>query len=153
MTPSVATPAAAESGYVLEALVFPVQAVKARQSEADSDTIDVSWGWDWRWNDHDRFEVALLFGAAALRSRPEEIQVSVTATFRVVGEMQTVPIAKFAHTHAPALIFPYIRQVLDELTTRSPYGRILLPPTNMLALMASFEADEATGAQQERPTA
>lgn len=79
------------------------------------------------------------------------MQVSVNAVFRVVGDVLTVPVHQFAHGHAPALIFPYIRQVVDELTSRSPYGRVLLPPTNVVALMASFDPADASGSKSQRP--
>lgn len=153
MTPATVTPAreAVDSGYVLEGLVFPIQVVSAAADDEAAESTEVSWGWDWRWNDRDHFEVGLLFGASASRVRPETIQVAVTASFRIVGEVQSVAIGAFAHVHAPALIFPYIRQVVDELTSRSPHGRLLLPPTNVVALMAGFDAAEATGAGQERP--
>jgi preprotein translocase subunit SecB len=142
-----------ESGYVLEALFFPVQQLSPATHPTDRDVNDVSWGWDWRWNDHDHFEVGLLFGAHANDARPEKLEVAATAVFRVVGESQTVPVVAFAYAHAPALLFPYVRQVVDELTSRSPHGRVLLPPTNVLALMANFVATEAVGAKQERPAA
>ena len=142
------TPSTIESGYVIESLVFPMQVVSVAAPGEDA---DVQWGWDWRWIAHDRFEVGLLFGAPALEGRPERIEVAVSATIRVVGESQTVPVIAFAYSHAPALLFPYVRQVVDELTSRSPHGRVLLPPTNVLALMSKFDASESTGAKQERP--
>ena len=145
------TPSAIDSGYVIEALYFPVQ--QLTPAEADSESGEIAWGWDWRWNSHHHFEVGLLFGAPAGSSRPERMEVAATAIFRVVGESQTVPVPSFAYAHAPALLFPYIRQVVDELTSRSPFGRIVLPPTNVLALMTKFNAEEATGVRQPRPTA
>ncbi len=79
------------------------------------------------------------------------MEVAVAGVFRVVGDAQTVPVQVFAYAHGPALLFPYIRQVVDDLTSRSPYGRLLLPPTNVAALMTTFDAGEATGAKQPRP--
>jgi hypothetical protein len=145
------SPANTESGYVLESLTFPVQVLMPAVPEFA--IRNPEWGWDWRWKDHDHFEVGLLFSGPPLDTRPERMQVSVNAVFRVVGDVQTVPIAQFAHGHAPALIFPYIRQVVDELTSRSPYGRVLLPPTNIVALMASFDVAEASGNKRQRPLA
>ncbi|MDB4914684.1 MAG: hypothetical protein JWM95_2328 [Gemmatimonadetes bacterium] len=143
------SPANTESGYVLESLTFPVQVLTG--AVPDPDVENAEWGWDWQWKDHDHFEVGLILSAPPIDARPEKVQVSVNAVFRIVGEVQTVPIAQFAHGHAPALIFPYIRQIVDELTSRSPYGRVLLPPTNIVALMTSFAAGEASGAKVERP--
>jgi len=138
-----------ETGYVLEALHFPIQLLTVASPEGDSR--DAEWGWDWRWKDHDHFEVGFLFSALPADARPEKLQVSANAIFRVVGDNQTVPIATFAHGHAPALLFPYIRQVVDELTSRSPYGRLLLPPMNIIALMGSFDPDDASGSKSGRP--
>jgi preprotein translocase subunit SecB len=143
------SPANNESGYVFESITFPVQMlIGAAPDAADQNP---KWGWDWRWKDHDHFEVGLLFAAPPQDARPEQVQVSVNAVFRVVGDDQAVPVAQFAHRHAPALIFPYIRQVVDELTSRSPYGRVLLPPTNIVALMANFDVAEASGNKRQRP--
>ena len=142
------TPSTIDSGYVIESLVFPVQVLSAASPGEDT---DVQWGWDWRWIANDRFEVGLLFGTPARDARPERIEVAVSATIRVVGESQTVPVNAFAYLHAPALLFPYVRQVVDELSSRSPHGRVLLPPTNVVALMSKFDANESTGANQERP--
>ncbi|MEO7455337.1 MAG: protein-export chaperone SecB [Gemmatimonadaceae bacterium] len=143
------SPANTESGYILESLTFPVQVLVAAVPDPTAENAE--WGWDWQWKDRDHFEVGLLFVGPPLDARPEKVQVSVNAVFRVVGDVQTVPIEQFAHGHAPALIFPYIRQVVDELTSRSPYGRVLLPPTNIVALMASFDAAEASGSRSPRP--
>ncbi len=144
-------PVAIESGYIIEALFFPVQSLSPTPPDANAADNVVGWGWDWRWRDHHHFEVGLLFGAPSVESRPERLDVAVTAVFRVSGETQTVPVQAFAYAHAPALLFPYLRQVVDELTSRSPFGRVLLPPTNVVALMATFDAVEATGAKQLRP--
>lgn len=142
-----------ESGYVLESVFFPVQQLVTAPADSADSASDVRWGWDWRWNDHERFEVGLLLGAPSTEARPERLEVAASAAFRVVGEAQTVSVEAFAHSHAPALLFPYIRQVVDDLTSRSPLGRVLLPPTNVLALMQKFSADEATGVKKGRPGA
>jgi preprotein translocase subunit SecB len=144
-------PESIESGYVLEALYFPLQQIGPDHAEDEGEHTDIAWGWDWRWNDADRFEVGLMLGIPPTTSRPEKLEVAATAVFRVVGVAQTVQPTEFAHTHAPAVLFPYVRQVVDELTSRSPYGRVLLPPTNVVALMGNFEPAESTGAKQRRP--
>lgn len=136
-----------ESGYVLEALFFPLQQLVPVHDGEAGENPDISWGWDWRWNDADHFEVGLMLGIPSSAARPEKLEVAATAVFRVVGSAQTVMTTTFAHTHAPALLFPYVRQVVDELTSRSPFGRVLLPPTNIMALMANFDPGEATGAK------
>ena len=69
---------AVDSGYVIEALYFPVQ--QLTPAEAGAERGEISRGWDWRWNDHDHFEVGLLFGAPAGNSRPERMEVAATAS-------------------------------------------------------------------------
>lgn len=140
-----------ESGYVLEALFFPLQQLVPIPADATLEQSDISWGWDWRWNDADHFEVGLMLGMPPTANRPEKLEVAATAVFRVVGQSQTVKASNFAHVHAPALLFPYVRQVVDDLTSRSPYGRVLLPPTNVVALMVNFDPAEATGVKESRP--
>ena len=141
--------ASIDSGYILESLTFPLQSLRADAPERERQAPE--WGWDWRWKDRDHFEVGLLFSGPSIDARPEKIEVSVNAVFRVVGEVQTVPVAEFAHGPAVALLFPYLRQVVDDLTSRSPFGRILLPPTNIVALMANFDSSQSSGSRQSRP--
>ena len=141
--------ASIDSGYILESLTFPLQSLRADAPERERQAPE--WGWDWRWKDRDHFEVGLLFSGPSIDARPVKIEVCVNAVFRVVGEVQTVPVAEFAHGPAVALLFPYLRQVVDDLTSRSPFGRILLPPTNIVALMANFDSSQSSGSRQSRP--
>ena len=143
------TNASIDSGFLLESLTFPLQSLAA--AAPDPDDKQPEWGWDWRWKDHDHFEVGLLFSGPPFDARPEKIEVGVNAVFKIVGEVQTVSVPEFAHGPAVALLFPYVRQVLDELTSRSPFGRVLLPPTNIVALMSNFDLAESAGAKQHRP--
>lgn len=140
-----------ETGYLLESVTFPVQSAVAEESTADDPGDDFRWGWDWRWLDRNRFEVGIIFGLDPVASRPQRVEVAVAGRFVVRGEAQTVPPETFAHSHAPALLFPYLRQVVDELTARGPCSRILLPPTNIAALMQSVPAETGTGVRQGRP--
>ncbi len=138
-----------DSGYVLESLNFPLQSLRATAPEAHEQAPE--WGWDWRWKDRDHFEVGVVFSGPSIDARPEKIEVAVNAVFRIVGEIQTVPVGDFAHGPAVALLFPYLRQVVDDLTSRSPFGRVLLPPANTVALMSKFDASQARGSLQSRP--
>jgi hypothetical protein len=138
-----------DSGYVLESLNFPLQSIRGAAPEAGAQAAE--WGWDWRWKDRDHFEVGIAFSGPPISARPEKIEVAVNAVFLIVGEIQTVPVGDFAHGPAVALLFPYLRQVVDDLTSRSPFGRVLLPPTNTLALMSKFDASQARGSRQSRP--
>jgi preprotein translocase subunit SecB len=140
-----------QTGYSLESVVFPVQRLATVQAQSVTEEHEVGWGWDWRWIDSEHFEVALMLHVAPSQGRMEELEVAAAALFRLHGDAQTVEVEKFAHSNAPALLFPYIRQVVDALTSRGPFGRVLMSPTNMVALMERFPLEDATGHTQSRP--
>ncbi len=57
--------------------------------------------------------------------------------FQVVGEQQGVDTQTFARRHAPAILFPFLRETLAALTARGLCGPLLLQPINLYALADS----------------
>lgn len=143
------------SGFVLERIVFTKQHYEIVAGDQLDDETDagLSWGWDWQWTSHDRFEVAITLHLEPTPARPEEVEVALLGTFKVDGDSQTLPLVAFTHDNAPAILFPYARQAIDELTARGPFGRLLLPPMNVLQIMSEFPPESAQGAKQPPPAA
>jgi preprotein translocase subunit SecB len=140
-----------ESGFLLERVVFPLQLCQAGVPVEQVDPSPFAWGWDWRWISADRFEVAIAVRIPPSSARPENVSVAVSGEFRIAGSPQTVALEQFVHGHAPAILFPYARQAIDDLTSRGQFGRFLLPPVNVTHLMTSIPAAQAGGARQIRP--
>ena len=75
---------------------------------------------------------------------PEEsklfkLEVSVFGLFE---EMPNSPltIRQFAEIQAPALLFPYLREAVTTITSKSPIGPVILPPINVSALLKTGDA-------------
>lgn len=106
------------------------------------------FGWDWRMLSDGHFEVTLQFGLDPSVRRPEEIRVTLSGRFSPVGETQEVPIESFVRFHAPAILMPFVREVVSGLTSRGFFGALLLPPINVQSLMERQDVGETTAAKQ-----
>lgn len=145
------TPADASSKYLLAALFFPVQSCRFAAPASDAEEGEFQWGWDWQWVDHEHFEVAVIVKIGATAARPYDLEVAVTGRFKPVGDYPPVTVPDFAHHNGPAILFPYVRQAIDDLTSRAHTSRLLLPPINVQLMMADVDPAAARGASQARP--
>jgi preprotein translocase subunit SecB len=94
------------------------------------------------------FEVTLQFGLDPSVRRPEEIRVTLSGRFAPTGESQEVPIESFVRFHAPAILMPFVREIVTGLTSRGFFGALLLPPINVQSLMERQDVNEATATKQ-----
>ncbi len=70
----------------------------------------------------------------------ESQQVVYDATIKYLGIFQedgetNLPLNDFMAVHAPAHIYPYVREYLSSLSMRSGMPMIVLPPLNIAALL------------------
>lgn len=73
------------------------------------------------------------------------LTAAVEGQFSVEDENPTsVPVASFAKTQAPAILFPYVRHAIASVTSGSRFGQLLLPPINIVALVSGIEAAGGT---------
>jgi preprotein translocase subunit SecB len=143
-----------ETGFVLEKVAFPKQSYAAVPvGEGLPKDQPMKWGWDWRWLAHDRFEVAVTLRVEPSSTRPETVEVTALGVFRLQGQAQTVDLKSFAYGNAPAILFPYVRQAIYDLTGRGLSGPQLLRPMNVAVLMKMVPEDKAQGVAQKRPPA
>lgn len=149
MTNALAAPA---TGFLLE----QVSTIRQSCEVVDTSKIEltaeagVDFGWDWRWLDVSRFEVALTLTVKATTARPEVILVTLIGRFAMQGTPDKVAPQQFAHGHAPAILFPFLRQVVATLTAMSPFGAHLLPPLNVAEIMKQFDPSRAVAANQQQ---
>lgn len=68
------------------------------------------------------------------RVKPYDIQLSVAAEFSVRGATEE-QFSFFLKNNAPAIVFPYIRQLTDQMTADGRYGRVRLDPVNLQGLL------------------
>jgi preprotein translocase subunit SecB len=96
-----------------------------------------------------QFEVTVQFGLDPSAARPEEIRVTMNGRFAPVGDRQEVSLESFAQFHAPAILMPFVREVVSGLTARGFFGALVLPPINVQSLMERQIAQAATANLRE----
>jgi preprotein translocase subunit SecB len=64
--------------------------------------------------------------------------VKMSAVFEVQDASE--PIEGFDRINAPAILFPYIREFISNLSTRAALPTLLLPPVNFVELAKQEEA-------------
>jgi len=106
--------------------------------------------WDWKLLSPDRktFEVSISVGIDPSAKRQEELRVTIIGRFRAEGERQEVPLDSFVRFHAPAILMPFARETLSNMTARGFYETLLLPPLNVQTLMERQDVAATTGAKQ-----
>lgn len=65
---------------------------------------------------------------------PLRISVLATGYFNVKRVEDIKKLEAFSHVQAPALVFPFIREIIADITMRTGYPPLLIPPTNIIAL-------------------
>jgi preprotein translocase subunit SecB len=50
----------------------------------------------------------------------------------------------------PTIMFPYVREIISNITSRSPISPLILPPTNVLALIGHANHDKAKEKSTEK---
>lgn len=140
------------SGYAIEKVYTTDQHFQYKEPGDEDVHSQVDIGWDWRLllpaQEETRFEVRLSASVEPSTERTELISASIAGRFRLVDPSPTVPVADFVRLQAPAILLPYVRQVLSHLTMMSYYGTYYLPPINVVELMQDFDPANTTGARQ-----
>lgn len=139
------------SGYLIGKIYTTQQQIRPEKpSDNAAEHAEFRFGWDWRWLEHDRFEVRLTVGITASPERPEDISTDVIGQFRL-AEQQRIAVEEFARLQAVAILLPYARQFLANLTFNGLFGAYHLPTLNVNVLMEGMDLASATAASQKRP--
>lgn len=64
-----------------------------------------------------------------------ESRIRFLGVFLTEDDNPNLPLEDFLKVHAPAHIYPYAREFLTSLSTRSGMPPLILPPLNMAALL------------------
>jgi preprotein translocase subunit SecB len=75
--------------------------------------------------------------------------VTIAGTFRALDQVP-VPLGEFVRVHGPAILLPYAREMISQLTSRGPFGQFLLAPINVLEMMERYDMSKSTGTQMLR---
>lgn len=68
-------------------------------------------------------------------NRPFNIFIKSIGFFSVKDEADIPILEEFSKINAPALMFPFVRETIADLTLKTGYPPLLLPPINIIALI------------------
>jgi preprotein translocase subunit SecB len=84
-------------------------------------------------------------------ARPEKVDVVAVGRFAVVGDTPPpLAVPRFVLHGAPMLLFPYIREIVSNLTGKGLLGPLFMDPMNLPAIMASVSLADSSAAKQIR---
>jgi preprotein translocase subunit SecB len=128
------------SGVVVDRISF----TDVAPSERKPDGLQFSFGIQRRhFENPDALEVTVIVRIAP---RPGEaisfkLEAAVTGRFQKLDGPGVLSLEEFAKTNGPALVMPYVRELVTNISARTRHGTIIFPPVNVIALVA----DEAKG--------
>jgi preprotein translocase subunit SecB len=143
---------ARSAGYRLERVYVAEQAYRLvdpeplRESKSPADR-KITFLWDWRPLAPRRFEVILEMQTEPIKQAPEVAQVRFLGVFEADEGELSVPFHQFIRVHAPAILFPFAREVISTMTGRGPHGAFHLNPLNIAALISHDDLVRTTGYQ------
>lgn len=70
------------------------------------------------------------------KNKPFNIFIKAIGFFSVKDEADIPRLEEFSKINAPALIFPFVREIIADLTLKTGYQPLLLPPINIVALIS-----------------
>ena len=88
-----------------------------------------------------RVAVRLFEGEPAA---PFSLQVQYEAEFSVADASATENLRRFAKYNGPSLVVPYLREAISDITARSGFGALVMPPFNIRILIDQHDAPEAS---------
>ena len=62
------------------------------------------------------------------------IKCTMIGIFSVITGNENMTLQEFSQKNAPALVFPYIREVIASTTTRAGIPAVIIPPINLSAI-------------------
>jgi preprotein translocase subunit SecB len=106
--------------------------------------------WDWITREDRQFDVFLGVDVQASKDAPESVNIEIVGEFAMRSDVPSLSFQSFVQTAAPAILFPYAREIISSLTGRGPFGAYYLPSINVVRLMKDYDFDSTSGAQQLR---
>lgn len=93
----------------------------------------------------DKKRVVVSFSIDPMRditNPPFKLHLEMVGIFDVENNAQNMDLERFGTQHAPALMFPFVREVIASLTSYGPMEPLLLPPINVLALTKNSQGEK-----------
>lgn len=64
----------------------------------------------------------------------DRFQLELTGIFETIKGEENLDLGQFAKVNAPALLMPFAREIISNITSRTPLPHLLLPPINIIAI-------------------
>lgn len=74
----------------------------------------------------------------------DKFELEITGIFTTIKGKENLSLDKFADINAPILLVPFLREILSNITSRTPLPHLLLPPINISALRKKAETAESS---------
>lgn len=68
------------------------------------------------------------------KNSPFYFEIVIKGEFKIIGEVEDSIINKYAKINCPAIIFPYLREALADITRRAGFPPFHLQPVNFIKL-------------------
>ncbi|MHB1095585.1 MAG: protein-export chaperone SecB [Gemmatimonadaceae bacterium] len=139
-----------KAGYRIEKVYVAEQSYRivADQEKPNVDATaerKIAFGWDWRPIGAKRFEVVITVTVEPSKDFPEHVSVRLIGLFTVDDGALSIGFAEFLRVNAPAILFPYAREIISTMTGRGPFGTFHLNPINVPSLLADIDITVSTG--------
>lgn len=136
-------------GYLLHDLVALEQACSRAAAEADGPE-GITTSWDWNVLGEGRFGVMfglLVHPTEEVRLRTKVIMLGVFSIIEPTEDGDPGPSFRdFCQFGAPAIVFPFLREAVTSMLARAdPAHPLVIPPMNMMTVMADMDFDKGTG--------
>lgn len=76
---------------------------------------------------------------------PLRVSVLIAGYFSVKKDEDVGRLDEFSNIQAPAFVFPFAREVIANLTMRSGYPPLLIPPMNLVSLIGKSHKKRKAG--------
>lgn len=83
--------------------------------------------------------LSFSMGDQELKTSSFYISITVAGYFEVFGEDDEETILGFYKTNALAILYPYLRSIVSEITSKGTQSPLILPTLNIVALFEEME--------------
>ncbi|MEI7672134.1 MAG: protein-export chaperone SecB, partial [Deltaproteobacteria bacterium] len=80
---------------------------------------------------------------------PMKIFITVAGHFSLHDEQNDGALEEFAEIQAPTIMFPFVREIIANLTMRADFPPLLIPPVNMRMILGKKK--ESIGQVKKSP--
>ena len=89
----------------------------------------------------DRKKLVVLLEGSVKAESSFDIKCSVIGFFEIDDEAKNMSLEQFAEDNAPALLFPYLREVISTTTLKAGMNPVFLPPINIRAYLKALKKE------------